>query len=321
MHSGIKKAACSLGAVSGLFAWGRRMTRDSLRIFTYHGVERCHDPVLNFDRLQVDPELFERQVTWIASRFNLLSGSEFLRILLCGGAWPARAAMITFDDGYANNLGIAAPILKRLGVPAIVFVTTGFIEGTEKPWWYEARRQHSASNIQHPAFSSRHMMELIMKEQELVRKTRAEQEACLQVEESLNTKSNAPNAGVNWQPTFMRPADLAKLKDYNIEVGLHGHRHLACGVESWDDILDDLQICRQKLHEWSVQPLPVFAYPYGSIPPVADALGICAGLTTDMGINQPGSDPYFLRRFDVNGGRSVVNLAAVSSGINLSSLP
>ena len=49
--------------------------------------------------------------------------------MLRNGNIPGRAACITFDDGYANNFQIALPILQAKGVPATVFVATGFLDG------------------------------------------------------------------------------------------------------------------------------------------------------------------------------------------------
>ena len=44
---------------------------------------------------------------------------------------------LTFDDGYSDNFTIAYPILKRLNVPFAIYVTTGYIDGTAKMWWYD----------------------------------------------------------------------------------------------------------------------------------------------------------------------------------------
>jgi peptidoglycan/xylan/chitin deacetylase (PgdA/CDA1 family) len=46
-----------------------------------------------------------------------------------------RELAITFDDGYADNVELAMPILKKLGLPATFFVSTSFIDTKFVPWW------------------------------------------------------------------------------------------------------------------------------------------------------------------------------------------
>jgi peptidoglycan/xylan/chitin deacetylase (PgdA/CDA1 family) len=46
------------------------------------------------------------------------------------GRWPRRSFLVTIDDGYVSTLGIAAPILGRLGVPAVLFALPGMLGGT-----------------------------------------------------------------------------------------------------------------------------------------------------------------------------------------------
>lgn len=307
MNATLKQICTKLAASTGLFVLGRCRTRSALRIFTYHGVERCDDPVLNFDKLQIGPELFEKHIAWISSRYKTISGTEFLAAVKAGGKWPDRAALVTFDDGYANNLEVAAPILKKYNVPAVVFVATGFVEATEKPWWYALRAQHSTLNTEHPTSKDKnygkHQLEVKQIERDLVTKPRTEQIASLQAEAvSLDVFA------------FMNPEQLQELGNYNVAIGLHGHAHLACGVESPELIKEDLKTCQDKLREWGIEPLPVFAYPYGSLHPEPASLDVRAAVTTNMGINLPGCDSLALKRFDVNGGRTVANLAAISSG-------
>src|SRR5215217_1255625 len=67
---------------------------------------------------------------------NLQQLSQGLR----DGDLPKRSVVVTFDDGYANNLHEAKPLLERYGVPATVFVTTGYIGHEREFWWDELDR-------------------------------------------------------------------------------------------------------------------------------------------------------------------------------------
>jgi peptidoglycan/xylan/chitin deacetylase (PgdA/CDA1 family) len=55
-------------------------------------------------------------------------------------ALPARAVALTFDDGYADNLLHARPLLEQYKVPATAFVPTGRLEEGGEFWWDELGR-------------------------------------------------------------------------------------------------------------------------------------------------------------------------------------
>ena len=67
-------------------------------------------------------------MAWVRDWFNVLPLSEAAS-RLAQGTLPARALSITFDDGYADNREIAAPILQRLGLSATFFIATSFLGG------------------------------------------------------------------------------------------------------------------------------------------------------------------------------------------------
>jgi peptidoglycan/xylan/chitin deacetylase (PgdA/CDA1 family) len=71
----------------------------------------------------------------IRRRFNVISLDD-LRAWLAGSAQlPRYPALITFDDGYADNFHHAYPVLAAHHVPAVIFLTTGYIERSIPFYW------------------------------------------------------------------------------------------------------------------------------------------------------------------------------------------
>ena len=75
-----------------------------------------------------DAERFAKILATVAANFSPISLCVARQGLVEGGL-PPRALCVTFDDGYADNLLVAAPILKRFGIPATVFVASGYLDG------------------------------------------------------------------------------------------------------------------------------------------------------------------------------------------------
>ena len=96
-----------------------------LSILIFHRVLLQSDPLLAGEP---DAEIFEAQMRWLAAGFRVMPLIEATRRLR-DGSLPPNAACITFDDGYADNLTVAAPILARLRLSATFFIATGFLDG------------------------------------------------------------------------------------------------------------------------------------------------------------------------------------------------
>ena len=94
-------------------------------ILIFHRVRARTDALFPDDP---DVSLFEAQMRWVASWFNVLPLTQAIS-RLHDGTLPARAAAITFDDGYADNCTLALPILRKLGLNATFFIATGFLDG------------------------------------------------------------------------------------------------------------------------------------------------------------------------------------------------
>ncbi len=125
-----------LGRVRRAVTRAIRKRRSGALILLYHRVaEPAFDPQL----LCVSPRRFAEQLEALAERVELLSLVELVAALR-DGVLPRRAAALTFDDGYQDNLETAKPLLEARRVSATVFVATGRLHGERRFWWDRLER-------------------------------------------------------------------------------------------------------------------------------------------------------------------------------------
>ncbi|MEI6239530.1 MAG: polysaccharide deacetylase family protein [Planctomycetia bacterium] len=132
-----RRAAPRTAAARDAGAWVGELTRALPEgrppvVLMYHRVvETQTDPQV----LAVRPSRFAEHLEAIRRVGRPMSLRRFVEALRTGAA-PPDAIVVTFDDGYADNLLNAKPILEALEVPATVFVTTGPLdEPGHEPWW------------------------------------------------------------------------------------------------------------------------------------------------------------------------------------------
>jgi peptidoglycan/xylan/chitin deacetylase (PgdA/CDA1 family) len=104
-------------------------------ILMYHRVSTTrHDPW----GLTVSPENFVEQIELIVRNRHVMSLRDFFQRFR-SSTLPRGAVAITFDDGYADNFYVVAPLLRRFDIPATLFITTGYLDRPEF-WWDELDR-------------------------------------------------------------------------------------------------------------------------------------------------------------------------------------
>jgi len=133
----IKKAL----AASGALRIASRVKQPAAMVLMYHSV--LDDPRECADSIGIcnihSTRTFRSQMEILARNYNPVT-IEHVRLFLTGEKeLPRRAVVITFDDGYADNAEVAAPILKRLGIPASFYATVASVENAAAPWFCRAR--------------------------------------------------------------------------------------------------------------------------------------------------------------------------------------
>lgn len=103
----------------------RLRTRAGLLVLTYHRVLPAPDPMLPGEP---DVDRFAAQMAFLREHLEPVGLVEGVERLFSGDL-PPGAVAVTFDDGYANNLTCALPVLLRYRIPATVFVATDLLDG------------------------------------------------------------------------------------------------------------------------------------------------------------------------------------------------
>jgi peptidoglycan/xylan/chitin deacetylase (PgdA/CDA1 family) len=133
----MKKALLASGA---LRAWNA-LQPPGVLVVRYHCIQPAFDESNAFLRgivhLSSD---FEQHMAIIARNFHPVSLEDIYQAQVQGKPLPRRSVCVTFDDGFKDNLEIAAPIMEKHGVVGTIYVTTGLLKNEINPWFVRVRR-------------------------------------------------------------------------------------------------------------------------------------------------------------------------------------
>ncbi|KAB2927597.1 MAG: polysaccharide deacetylase family protein [Dechloromonas sp.] len=276
-----------------------------LSIFIFHRVLAKADPLLPFEP---SAEEFDWMVRFISRTFSVLPLSEAASRLK-NGTLPPAAATITFDDGYADNLEVAWPILKRYQVPATFFIATAFLEGGRM--WnddvIEAFRLSPTDELDLSEFDlgSYRLSDAASRvkgyETVLGKLKYFEHHLRSEVAGEIASRCNVPKQAT----LMMTHRQLRLLHEEGGEIGGHTRTHPI--LERLDDTaaLQEVESGRQELEALIGTTVRVFAYPNG-VPgrdcsarhaEMARQAGFEAAVTTRQACATTASDIFQLPRF------------------------
>lgn len=276
-----------------------------LSILIYHRVLDVPDPL---QRGIVDRIIFERQMRGISRVFRVLPLIEAVTRLR-EDSLPRRAVVVTFDDGYRDNIDVALPILLRHGVHATFFIATGFLDGG--CMWndrlIEAVRLLGGKTIDLTEFTGErfdlpedtHTRGLVLQAmlQAIKHLPFERREAAVALVEE--------HAGVRANGLMMRQQDIRTLVQAGMDIGAHTVNHPILARLSSAQARCEIAESRETLQSVSERPVGLFAYPNGK--PGLDYLeehvdmvrhlGFKAALSTAWGSACKEDDFFQLPRF------------------------
>ena len=111
------------------------LSEDNFIIFLFHGViNQSNYKVRNYNGKHIQANLFAKCMKLLNDNGNPISMDELLNHHAEKKKLPPKSFAITFDDGFENNLSVAAPILYDFKIPATIYITTEFIEKNKMSW-------------------------------------------------------------------------------------------------------------------------------------------------------------------------------------------
>jgi len=257
--------------------------RARLSVFIFHRVLPQPDPLFPDEP---DAEQFDRIVSWISAWFEVLPLDAAVDALKAAKL-PARAAVITFDDGYADNCTVAMPILLKHKVSATFFIATGYLDGGRM--WNdtitESLRQFASGQLDlstlglgcHQTGSDeqkrRAIGEIIGQAKYLPPASRIE----VTDEIARLTGARLPS------DLMMSSEQVRKMRAAGMQIGAHTVSHPILAQTELSVAREEISRSKARLEQLLEEPVTLFAYPNGK--PVADYRLEHAGLIRDAGFN------------------------------------
>ena len=234
----------------------------------YHRVaDVAHDPW----RLAVSPENFEQHLAAVSERGRPISLAE-LAAGLEAGSVPRRSVVVTFDDGYRDNLHVAKPLLERYEIPATVFVVSGYVDSDRDFWWDELAELSGRTSLPELANdrAARERLRSLPSSQRL---------------DALDALWE--RAGLTRPPATLVSTgrEIASLEETGlIQVGGHTATHACLPALPPEEQLDEIRSGKDALDRLLGRPTTSFSYPHGELDPATvDLVGqagfrrACAG--------------------------------------------
>jgi peptidoglycan/xylan/chitin deacetylase (PgdA/CDA1 family) len=290
---------------------------------------RAHGIVLLYHRVAasswdpwsvcVDPERFEHHLATLVRVADLVPLSE-LASGLRRGRRERPVVALTFDDGYADTLHVALPLLERYRAPATVFIVTASIDRGEPFWWdrllailqsierlpFEVRLQIAGDEFiwQRQSTSGDHARDrnrlCSALWSRLVVTTNHERRTALdQLEKLANPGSNGVTAARPMTKNELRRLAASPL----IEIGGHTMNHCRLPDLPPEAQLEEIVGSRRQCRDLTGEFPSNFAYPFGALDAITPELVRSAGFeraySSEKELVWAGSDMMLLPRIPV----------------------
>jgi len=236
-------------------------------VLLYH---RIVDADFDPQQLCVSPNNFKEQLTYLKKIYKFLTIEQFNNHLIDKKPFPKNSLVITFDDGYADNLKNAIPILEELKLQAIFYIATKNLNTNLLFWWdeldllfrWEDKMDKAVLSALFKTTDTKNIKELYDHYLSMLKRSHdiRQRDAHLNSVRKLRTISETEKE----QYVCMSFNELKQLASSKAAViGAHTLEHLSLWCLNEEEQRKEIGVSVAKLKELLKIPIDYFAYPYG----------------------------------------------------------
>jgi len=258
---------------SGALGLAQRFQSSAAVVLMYHSV--LDDPRECADSIGIESihstDNFRKQMEILARYCNVVTLDDIRLYLTKDRAMPRRPVAVTFDDGYADNAEIAAPVLDRLGIQASFYVTVEAVDTGRSPWFCPLRHAFTTAGRQTWSDSTGRIWDLNDVGQResaieeasghLTRLAGSAQHGALQaLERDLEPEPFSPR-----RPLMMTWEQARGLRRGGHVVGSHSLTHPNMAHIADDVLRRELTESKRKIETELAMPVVHFSYPAAAL--------------------------------------------------------
>jgi peptidoglycan/xylan/chitin deacetylase (PgdA/CDA1 family) len=231
----------------------KRYFNDKVYALLYHSVApEKHYLLENMgDKIHLGIERFEEQIEYLVSRYSIVSLEEYIE-----GKVNGESLIITFDDGYKDNLIYAYPILKKHNVPFAICINSNFINNKDMFWLskFNVLRKHGLLD----AFKQYYAIEDISIAANNMMLENFTNEFL--IENGIDLQRILKECNL-----YLDDDDIFTMDKNLLTILPHTHRHYKTTnlphAERRSELEKSIDYCKKKFPEYYK---PVFSFPFGS---------------------------------------------------------
>jgi peptidoglycan/xylan/chitin deacetylase (PgdA/CDA1 family) len=263
----IKEKLFGVAESLGLLAATRFLFRNRKQILMYHRV--INNPIAP----GIHPKDFEEQIVYLKTHFNIVSVETLINGTFSNGI------ALTFDDGHFDFYKFVWPILKKHGVPASLYITTGFVD--KQCWLWPDFLRHILHKTERTEVTLDHIGTLSLEEKYNSSSWNKIASYCLTMENDKRShyiSDIAIKLGVNPEtaPTDEFSAvtwdNLREMQTEGLDIGSHTVSHRILSTLSQDELHNEMATSKKRIEtEVGITPSGI-CYPNGMAKDINDAV-------------------------------------------------